>query len=147
MSSADRPGPIGASAAWLRTQPRRYGFAFLAVCPAVSLQRGLEFEAGFPHSFLLFYLTIFIVALLAGFWLGVVSTLLSALAADYFYSFPRSSRTFSDETESVGLALFVLTGIGDQLGGRLGPATHQSTSRIRESGRRSGSVRELEIHD
>jgi hypothetical protein len=45
----------------------QYGLALFAVCAAVALQRGLEVEIGFAHSFLLFYPTILIVALLAGF--------------------------------------------------------------------------------
>jgi hypothetical protein len=67
MSSADRTGPIVVSAKWLRTRPRQYGFALVTVCAAVALQRALELEIGFPHSFLMFYPTILTVALLAGF--------------------------------------------------------------------------------
>ena len=46
MSFADLQGPIGASANWLRTQSRRYGFAFVAVCaapiPSYVLSNGLD---------------------------------------------------------------------------------------------------------
>jgi hypothetical protein len=78
MSSADRTGPIVVSAKWLRTRPRQYGFALVTVCAAVALQRALELEIGFPHSFLMFYPTILIVALLAGFLPGATATFLSA---------------------------------------------------------------------
>jgi PAS domain S-box-containing protein len=113
MSSADRTGPIAvsASAQWLRTQSYRYGFALVAVCAALAAQRGLEVEIGFAHSFLLFYPTILIVSLLAGFWAGVTATLLCALASLHFYSAALNSLIVSDETEETGLALFILVGI------------------------------------
>jgi hypothetical protein len=75
MSSADRTGPIAVIAWWLRTQSYRHGFALVAVCVAVAAQPGLEVEIGLAHSFLLFYPTILIVSLLAGFWAGVTATL------------------------------------------------------------------------
>ncbi len=88
------------------------------ICPrrrvrsAVAAQRGLEVEIGFAHSFLLFYPTILIVALLlAGFWAGVTATLLCALASLHFYSAALNSLIVSDETERVGLTLFVCVGI------------------------------------
>jgi PAS domain S-box-containing protein len=87
----------------------RHGSALVAVCVAVASQRGLEVEIGFAHSFLLFYPTILIVALLAGFWAGVTATLLSALASLYFYSAALNSLIVSDER--VGLTLFVYVGI------------------------------------
>jgi K+-sensing histidine kinase KdpD len=113
MSSADRTGPIAvsASAQWLRTQSYRYGFALVAVCAAVAAQRGLEVEIGFAHSILLFYPTILIVSLQAGFWAGVTATLLCALASLHFYSAALNSLIVSDETEKIGLALFILVGI------------------------------------
>ncbi len=113
MSSADRTGPIAvsASAQWLRTQSYRCGFALVAVCAAVAAQRGLEVEIGFAHSFLLFYPTILIVSLQAGFWAGVTATLVCALASLHFYSAALNSLIVSDETEKIGLALFILVGI------------------------------------
>ena len=111
MSSADRTGPIVVSAEWLRTQSYRYGFALVAVCAAIAVQRGLELELGFAHSFLLFYPTILIVSLWASFLPGVTATFLFALAAAYFYRPSAGSFMVSDETEGVGLTLFVLVGI------------------------------------
>ena len=111
MSSADRPGSIFAFASWMRTWPRRYGFALIAVCTAIAAQRGLEVGIGFAHSFLLFYPTILLVSLLAGFVPGVMATLLSACTAAYFYSLPSHLFVVSDEIEIVGLALFVIVGI------------------------------------
>jgi PAS domain S-box-containing protein len=129
MSSADRTGRIAVSAKWLRTQLWRYGFAVAVVCIAVAVQRGLESAIGFPHSFLMFYPTILIVSLLAGFLPGVTATLLSALAAIYFYKPPVDSFAASDETERVGLALFVLVGLAISW---LANSVRQRTSRLQE---------------
>jgi len=114
MSSADRTGPIVfvSTARWLRTQSYRHVSALVAVCAAVAAQRGLEVEIGFPHSFLLFYPTILIVALLAGFLPGVTATLLCAFAASCVYATPVNSFIVGDETDRVGLTLFVLVGAG-----------------------------------
>ena len=111
MSSADRTGPFVSTARWLRTQSYRHGSALVAVCAAVAAQRGLEVEIGFAHSFLLFYPTILIVSLLAGFWAGVTATLLSALASFHFFTPAPNSLIVSDETEMVGLTMFVCVGI------------------------------------
>ena len=140
MSSAGLLGAIVAS--WVRNRPRRYGFALLAVCAAISVQKMIEREIGFPHSFLLFYPTILFVGLLAGFWPGVVSTFLSALAAIYFYTVPRSSSTFSDETEGVGLGLFVLIGIAISW---LADSVRKRTNRLQEFEKALEGVEEMII--
>lgn len=111
MSFADLQGPIGASANWLRTQSRRYGFAFVAVCAAAVAQRGLEVAISFPHSFLKFYPTVLMVALVAGFWLGVVSTLLAVLTTIYLNMKSPGPWFVDAETERVGTALFAFGGV------------------------------------
>jgi len=83
MSSADRPGAIAVSANWLRTRPRRYGFALLAVAAALAGRYGLEILFGVRQQFVLLYPAILLVALLAGFRPGVVATMLAALARWY----------------------------------------------------------------
>lgn len=95
----------------MRTWPSRYGLALITICGAVAAQKALEHATGFPHSFLLFYPTIFIVALVAGFGPGAVATLLALVAADCFYKSERGSLALRDETERVGLALFAIVGI------------------------------------
>ncbi len=111
MSSADRPGAIFVFGNWMRTWPRRYGFAFAAVCIAIAAQRTLEITIGFPHSFLLFYPTILMVSLLTGFSPGAIATVIFGTAAEYFYARPGSPNSASDETQKFGLILFVLVGI------------------------------------
>ena len=111
MSSADRRGIVFVIASWMRTWPRRYGFALAVVCIAIAAQKALEATIGFPHSFLLFYPSILIVSLLTGFAPAVMATVLFATAAEYFYSRPGSPYSASDETQKVGLIFFVLVGI------------------------------------
>ena len=111
MSSADRGGPFGVLSGWLRTSPRRYGFAIIAICAAVSVQRTLETVIGFSHSFLLFYPTILIVALLAGFWPGMTATAGAVVAAALLYANRAGETTTGDETDRVGLALFAVVGV------------------------------------
>lgn len=111
MSSADRTGLSRFLASWLRTGPYRYGFALIVVGAAVVVQRVLESAIGFPHSFFLFYPAIFTVALLAGFWPGVVGTAVAGLAASYFYRERAATPPVSDEAQLVGLALFGLIGV------------------------------------
>lgn len=103
MSFADLQGPMGASANWLRTQSRNYGFGFVAVCAAAVAQRGLEVAISFPHSFLMFYPTVLMVALLAGFWLGVVSTLLAVPTTIYLNMKSPGPWFVDGETERVGM--------------------------------------------
>jgi hypothetical protein len=71
MSSADRPWPIAVFADRLQTGPRRSVFALAAVPAAMAAQRGLEVSIGFSYSLLLFYPTILIVSLFAGFVPGL----------------------------------------------------------------------------
>jgi len=89
----------------------------------------LEAAIEFPHSFLLFYLTILIVALLAGFWPGVSATALAGLAAAYFYREPATSPAVSDETQPVGLVLFALVGVAISW---LASSLHRRANRLQE---------------
>ncbi|HXJ87497.1 MAG TPA: PAS domain S-box protein [Candidatus Binatia bacterium] len=129
MSSADRTRHSSASAGFLRTRLRFYAFALIAVCAASALQQALEAAIAFPHSFLLFYPTILIVALLAGFWPGVVATALCELTAAYFYMHPADTSTVSDETRPVGLVLFGLIGMAISW---LASSSRQRANRLQE---------------
>lgn len=107
MSSADQRGTAAGSAYWLRSRPRQYWFALLAVATAILLRYRLDSIVGFPHPFLLFYPTIMLIALLVGFGPALFATLLSVTIDAYvslqpFNSFARNI---------VGLILFGLTGI------------------------------------
>jgi formate hydrogenlyase transcriptional activator len=129
MSSADRSGPISVFAHWLRTGPRRYGFAFLTVAIAVTTRFTLESLLGFRHEYVLFVPAVMIVALLAGFWPGVVATLTAAVACDYFFIEPINSFAVRTPESVLALLLFVLVGIA--ISGVAG-AFRQRANRLQE---------------
>ena len=110
MSFADRRETIGASALWLHTWPRRYGFALIAVVAATVLRYGLDLAFGFSDSFVLFYPPILVVALLGGFGPGLFATSLSMALAAYFLE-PSDSFKVSHPRDMVGLALFGVVGV------------------------------------
>jgi PAS domain S-box-containing protein len=112
MSFADRGTPVWSSRArWMRAWPARYGFALLAVGVAAILQFGIR-QLGVSHlPYLLFFPAVFLVAMLAGFWPGVVATLLATVAGGYFIfsaANPSHVRTPEDLAKPV---LFVILGL------------------------------------
>ncbi len=110
MSSADRGGTVAAWLYRLRTWPRRYAVALLAVAAATLLRYGLDDIVGATPPFILFYPAVMLVSLLAGFGPGVFATLLSAAIADYLFLDPRNSFVVRNPRDVVWLALFVATG-------------------------------------
>ena len=111
MSFADRRETTGASAYWLNTWPRRYGFAMLAVAAAALLQNGLEVALGFTQPFILFYPTIMLIALLGGLAPSLCATLFSAGIAEYFFMEPLNSFAVRNSRDVLGLVLFVVIGV------------------------------------
>ena len=85
MSSADLPGAIVACATWLRTRPRRYGFAVVLVAVATLARYALGLMFGPLPPFVVFLSAIILVALLAGFGPGTLATLLSAASVASFF--------------------------------------------------------------
>lgn len=79
MSSADRTGLIVVFGNWLRTRPRRYGFAVLLVAVATLVRYALIATFGPLPPFVIFLPAIIVAALLAGFGPGVLATFLSAV--------------------------------------------------------------------
>ncbi len=65
---------------------------------------------GSTHSFILFYPTILVVTLLAGYYPGLLATVLSAAISDYFFVAPRHSFKISRLADGITLSLFVLVG-------------------------------------
>ncbi len=111
MSSADQRKPVGASAYWLYSWPRRYGFALVVIILAALVRYGLDVEFGFIQPFILFYPLIMLIALLGGFGVAVFATFFSAGLAGYFFMEPLNSFTISNRRDIVGLALFVAMGV------------------------------------
>src|SRR5579872_2062541 len=111
MSLADRRERVVTSAHWLRTWPRRYGFALLAVIIAALVRYGLDVALGISHPFFLFYPTIMLIALLEGFGPALFATLLSTAFAEYFLLEPLNSFAIRNPRDIVGLVSFVAMGI------------------------------------
>lgn len=106
MSSADRRGVIGASANWLQTWPRSYGFALFAVIAATFVRQGMNVALGPFPPFVIFLPAVIVVAVLAGFGPGVFATLLSAAAVAKFFWASLGAFGPSRTREIVGLLCF-----------------------------------------
>lgn len=97
----------------LRPNVLRYSSAFAATALAYLLHRALERYLGVEDApFLTFYPAMILVTVLAGFWPGVLTTLLSALVADYVFSPPYGSLFRYDKPgDAYAEAAFVISGI------------------------------------
>jgi K+-sensing histidine kinase KdpD len=119
MSSADRTGLIVVLGNWLRTRPRRYGFAVLLVAVATVVRYTLIATFGPLPPFVIFLPAIILAALLAGFGPGVLATVLSAASVASFFWTSLNVFGSSRPREIVGLVLFCGLGIGVSGLGRL----------------------------
>ena len=129
MSSADRGESIGTTPRWLLSWPRRYGFALLMVAAATLVRYGLGIGLGLFPPFVLFFSTIIIVALLAGFGPGVFATLLStASVAVFFWS---ALNAFGTNRVRDIVALAVFSAIGSGMSGLAG-VYRRRDGRLRE---------------
>ena len=111
MSSADRRGVLGASANWLQTWPRRYGFALFAVIVATFVRQGMNVTLGPFPPFVIFVPAVIVASVLAGFGPGVFATLLSATAVAKFFWASLGAFGPSRTRELVGLVCFCGVGI------------------------------------
>jgi PAS domain S-box-containing protein len=90
----------------------RLGNAIVLVAAAFLLRQILVqyFGIALP-PFITFYPAIMIVALLTGFWPGLLATTLSALLVAYWISPPMGKWTILSVSDAVNLALFIGTGV------------------------------------
>ncbi len=95
----------------LHTPHSRYGFAVLAVATATFLEFVLHWIGPFHQSFVLFYPTVVLVAMRAGFGPGILATVLSAVSAGYFFVEPRYTFAIRTSEDLLGPALFALIGV------------------------------------
>ena len=110
MTSANQGKPVGAFARWLQTWPRRYGLPLGAVIFSGFVRYELDVDLGFTQPFILFYPVIMLMALLEGFWVGLLTTMLSAGTACCFFLEPLNSFAVRNPRDIVGVGLFVLMG-------------------------------------
>jgi K+-sensing histidine kinase KdpD len=106
MSVADLGAPIRAFPPWLQTWPRRYAFALLAVTAATVVRFLLGLGFGLLPPFVVFFPTIILVALLAGFWPAILAILLSAASAAAFFWTPLNLFGINRLRDIVSLGLF-----------------------------------------
>ncbi len=89
----------------------RYGLVLLAVAGATLLRFALHGPFGETVAFITFYPTMALVAMFLGARAGVVATVLSAIAADYFVMPPLYSLGPAYPGQAVALGLFVTSGL------------------------------------
>ena len=117
----------------------RYGFAFLAVVLASLLRAVLAPVLGDGVPFILFYPTVLLSAWFGGFWPGLLSVLLGALAAVYAFMPPYFAVAVSDAGAVAQLIIFLISGTFMSL---LAESMRQATQRAQE-----GEIRQRELHE
>jgi PAS domain S-box-containing protein len=113
-----------------------YGVAVLATGLSVLLRLALFGLVANRSPFITFFPSIILSAYLGGVRPGLLATLLSALAADYFLIEPRGSLWIDDVGEAYALGLFVLTGVALSVWGE---------SRLRSRRRLAASERRFAV--
>src|SRR5262245_42766811 len=89
----------------------RYGVAAAISGAAILLRLGLDVIGGVRLPYITLSPAIMLSAWIGGAGPGVVSTLITAVAAEYYWVEPTGSWIVHDKTELVGLGLFVGIGI------------------------------------
>src|SRR5271169_2536912 len=111
MSSADPREPVATARRWKRSWPGRYGFAVVMITIATALQFALRL-LGLSHlPYVLFVPAVLLAAMVAGFWPGIVATLLATVAGSFFLF--SQGKFFEGRTpeDLVRPALFLIVGI------------------------------------
>ncbi len=112
MSSADpRDTAAVAIRRWKRSWPVRYGFAGMMVAIATALELSLQLLGPFRLAYILYYPAVMVVAMLSGFWPGVVASLLATVSGSFFFLQPRNSFAIRSAEDLVGPTLFSIIAI------------------------------------
>jgi PAS domain S-box-containing protein len=89
----------------------RYGIAVAAPAVAASLRLDLDPMWGQRFPLILFYPAVMVSAWFGGLWPGVVTTLLSTVAAAYFWTTPTASVAIGPWPDALALLTFVGVGV------------------------------------
>jgi PAS domain S-box-containing protein len=90
----------------------RYTLAVVVVAGALLLRSLVVYGLGLQLPlFILLYPAVMLVAILAGFWPGILATTLAALGIDYLFLPPFGSLALATTSDFVALTLFVLMGV------------------------------------
>src|SRR5262245_35275465 len=115
LAATSPSGPVPCEALMHETRRARlvgYGVALLATALAVLLRLALFGYVANKGPFITFFPAIIVSAYIGGLRPGLLATLLSAVAADYFLIEPDYSvGIYRDRAEAYALGLFVLTGV------------------------------------
>jgi len=95
---------------WRLPPPTRYAIAVIAAAAGISLRLALDPLWGVTLPLITMFPAIMVSAWFGGFWPGIVTTLLSAIAAEYFWMPPVDSFRMSDPGDVVGLLISVVIG-------------------------------------
>ena len=104
------PTPKGAGGTWPKIAIR-YAFAVAMVALATGARWLLERYVGPMPIFLTWYPAVLLVATIAGGGPGILATLLSALAADYWFIAPFGQFSILGTNDAVAMGIFFGTGI------------------------------------
>ena len=88
----------------------RYGVAIGATAAAILLRLALDPVWGIRLPYITLFPAIMLSAWLGGFWPGIVSTLLCAAAAEYFWIEPGRSWAVANKSDLLGQLVFVAVG-------------------------------------
>jgi PAS domain S-box-containing protein len=95
---------------WRLPPPTRYAIAVIAAVAGISLRLALDPLWGVKLPLIMMFPAIMVSAWFGGFWPGIVTTVLSAIAAEYFWMPPVHSLRMSDPADVVGLLISVVIG-------------------------------------
>ncbi len=114
---------------WIRHWPVRYGSALPSVAAATLLCYLLQkpFQ-DIPH-FITFYAAIMLVAVIGGFWPGILATLLSVISIDYFFLSPGRLGSWH-LVQVAAVVAFTSVGVFTSV---LGEIAHRREKRLRYS--------------
>ena len=107
---APEAAPAPVRAAW-KAITLRYGLAVAAVAVGVAVRWWMESLVGSLPLFVTFSPAVLLVAVIAGGGPGILTSLLCALAADYWFVEPRGSLHIMSANDLVALGIFLATGI------------------------------------
>ncbi len=95
---------------WMRPWPLRYGLALVTVAAATWLRYVLEKSFGDIPTFVIFYAAVMLVAVVSGFWPGILATILTVISVDYFFISPKQI-AFWRPGEALTFGLFTSAGV------------------------------------
>ena len=111
MSKAEPRVHIFNATKLLRSWPSQYAFAVVMVAVATALRFELQRMGPFHFPFILFYPAVVLVAMRAGFWPGIMATVLAAISGRYFFVEPQNTFAIPTVGDVVGPALFAIIGV------------------------------------